>query len=55
MSHDDKLLLLEGQLKEAIAASRTIRKGAYPLRDRPQKVSALTAKLKKAHELAKSM
>jgi len=55
LSLDDKLLLLEGRLKEAIAASKKVRQGKYPLRERPEKIAALGREVEAANKLVGEM
>jgi len=55
LSQDDKLLLIEGRLKEAIAASRKIRRGKYPLREMPNQIAALGREVGAANKLVEGM
>jgi len=48
LTQDDKLLLLEGRLKEAITASRRVRQGKYPSGEMPDYIAALGRQVKAA-------
>jgi hypothetical protein len=55
LSQDDKLLLIEGRLKEAIAASRKIRRGKFPSGETPSYIAALSRELGAANKLVEGM
>jgi hypothetical protein len=55
LSEDDKLLLVEGRLKEGISISKILRAGKYPLIERPSRIGRLRREIKEALKILEAL